>query len=171
VAAGAISLRPARPADQEFLHTVYGSTRVDELAVVPWTDDEKTAFLDMQFAAQDVGYRQAYPDGEWLVIELDGRPIGRMILARLDDELRLVDIALLSEHRGAGIGGGLIRSVMDEAAGSGLAVRLHVEPWNRALRLYERLGFRRLEERGMHVLLEWRSDGVPTDARAPKSGR
>lgn len=160
MAAGAISLRPAGPADQEFLRTVYGSTRVGELAVVPWTDDEKAAFLDMQFAARDVGYRQAYPDGESLIIVIDGRPIGRLFLARLPDEIRIVDIALLPEHRGAGVGSRLLAEILAEADAAGLAVRLHVESWNPAIRLYERLGFRPVGEPGIYQLME----------RSPQSG-
>ena len=133
---------------------MYATTRADELALVPWTDDEKAAFVAMQFEAQDVSYRMTYPDGRFLVVLGDGVPIGRLYLGRLVDEIRIVDIALLPEHRGAGIGSRLIDDVLAEADAAGIFVRLHVEPWNPALRLYERRGFRVVEERGVYLFME-----------------
>ena len=121
---------------------------------MPWTEAEKSAFISMQFEAQDAAYRMTYPDGRFLIVLGDGEPIGRLYLARLDDEIRIVDIALLPQHRGAGIGSRLIDDVIAEADSAGLAVRLHVEPWNPALRLYERRGFRVVAERGAYLFLE-----------------
>jgi ribosomal protein S18 acetylase RimI-like enzyme len=152
-----VTLRPVAAADRDFLRTLYATTRAEELALVPWTDAEKSAFLDMQFAAQDAGYRGSYPDGSSLVVEVDGRPVGRLFTARLPGETRIVDVALLTEHRGRGIGTHLIRAVIAEAAGEGSVVTLHVEPWNRARRLYERLGFRTVDQRGIHEFMEWRA--------------
>lgn len=152
-----IALRPAVAADRDILRTIYATTRADELAPVPWTDEEKTAFVTMQFDAQDRWYRQAYPEGEFLLVLRGGRPIGRLYLARLKDEVRLIDIALLPEERGRGIGSRLVRDVLRQADAARLAVRLHVEPWNPALRLYERLGFRVLEEGGIYLFMECRN--------------
>lgn len=149
-----IELRPATDDDRGFLRDVYGSTRADELALVPWSDDEKAAFVEMQFEAQDSAYRQAYPDGRFLVVLGEGVPIGRLYLARLDGGIRIVDIALLPEHRGAGIGSRLVDDVLAEADAEGVAVSLHVEPWNPARRLYERRGFRVVEERGAYLFME-----------------
>lgn len=153
-AAGGIDLRPATDADRSFLLDVYRSTREDELALTGWSDADKDAFVEMQFAAQDRSYRQAYPDARFLVILRDGRPVGRLYLVRLADEIRVVDIALLHGHRGAGIGSALLASILADADADGLAVRLHVEPWNPARRLYERLGFRTLEQRGVYAFME-----------------
>lgn len=157
MALAAVTLRPAEPADREFLRAVYATTRADELAIVPWSDEQKAAFVEMQFVAQDVGYRQAYPEGDSSIIELDGCPIGRLFVARLADEIRVVDIALLPAYRGTGIGTRLIGSVVAEAVAAGLPVTLHVEPWSPARRLYERLGFRTVETQGIHELMEWRA--------------
>jgi ribosomal protein S18 acetylase RimI-like enzyme len=158
--AAASSLRPALEDDRPFLLDVYASTRADELALVSWTDDEKEAFIAQQYAAQDATYRARYPDGSFLVIEVQGRPVGRLYLARLMDEIRVVDIALLPAARGQGIGTALLRGVLGEAEGKGLVVRLHVEAWNPAMRLYQRLGFRRLETRGIYEFMEWRGQPV-----------
>jgi ribosomal protein S18 acetylase RimI-like enzyme len=150
-----LTTRPVEPADRDFLVRVYGSTRADELAPLPWDDEQKLAFVIQQFTAQDADYRQRYPAAEFLVIERDGVPIGRMYTTRLDDgELRLIDLALLREHRGAGIGSTLLGALLDEADREGLMVSLHVEHWNPAIVLYERLGFRRAGSNEVYVRME-----------------
>jgi ribosomal protein S18 acetylase RimI-like enzyme len=149
------NLRPVADDDEQFLVSLYASTRADELAPVPWTAEEKQLFLTQQFHAQDVAYRSNYPDGSFSVVELDGVPIGRMIVTRLEgNELRIVDIALLHEHRNMGIGNRLIGDVLDGAQGDGLMVSLHVEVWNPAVKLYERLGFRGVSANDVHLRME-----------------
>jgi ribosomal protein S18 acetylase RimI-like enzyme len=153
-----IALRPARDDDQEFLYRVYASTREEELAVVPWSAAEKEEFLRMQFRAQDVHYRQHYADARYDVILLDGEPVGRLYVDRRDDEIRIIDIALLAEHRRKGIGGSLLRELLDEAAAAGKPVRIHVEHDNPAMSLYTRLGFVKVGDTGVYDLMEWRPD-------------
>jgi ribosomal protein S18 acetylase RimI-like enzyme len=149
-----LQLRPATADDRDFLLAVYASTRADELSVVSWTDAGKAAFVAMQFDAQDAYYRQVYPDAQFLVVIRDGEAVGRLSLARLEDEIRIIDLALLPQDRGLGTGSRLLADVMAEADASGLAVRLHVEPWNPAMRLYERLGFRSVAEQGPYLRME-----------------
>jgi ribosomal protein S18 acetylase RimI-like enzyme len=151
-----LSLRPSGPDDEQFLAAVYASTRAEELAPVPWTAEQKKLFLDQQFHAQDVAYRESYLDASFSVVELDGVPIGRLILTRLEgNELRIVDIALVPEHQNAGFGTRLIRDVLATAEHDDLMVSLHVEVWNPAVRLYERLGFRRVSANEVHLRMEW----------------
>jgi hypothetical protein len=45
-------------------------------------------------------------------------------------------------------------------------VRIHVERQNPALALYERLGFRLLEDRGVYLFLEWRAEQPGTAGSA-----
>jgi ribosomal protein S18 acetylase RimI-like enzyme len=150
-----ISRRPARPDDEPFLFHVYASTRAQELAITGWPDDQKTAFLRMQFLAQSRHYREYFPNSTYEVILSGDVPIGRMFIHCTVDEIRVVDIGLLAEYRNRGIGGGLIRSVLDEAARLGKPVRLAVENFNTAaLRFYQRLGFSPIIERGMHIEME-----------------
>jgi ribosomal protein S18 acetylase RimI-like enzyme len=148
-----VGLRPAGTDDRAFLIAVYASTRAEELSVVPWTDGERSAFLEAQFEAQDAHYRQVYPDARYLVIERDAEPIGRLSLADLKDELRIIDLALLPAHRGQGIGAALLAVVLERADREDRAVTLHVEPWNPAKRLYERFGFERVETRGIYEFM------------------
>lgn len=144
--AGGIELRPATDDDRAFLLAVYASTRAEELAVVPWTDEQKAAFVQMQFEAQDASYHQSYPEADFSVVRREGVDVGRLYVARGEAEVLLIDIALLPEHRGRGIGSQLLGDLLESADRDGLPVTLHVEPWNRARRLYERLGF---ESRGV----------------------
>ena len=154
-----VPLRIAGSEDFDFLARVYASTRTEELAPVPWPDDLKSAFLRSQFEAQDKYYRENYTTAEFLVI-LDGEtPAGRLYVDRWPDEIRLMDIALLPEHRGKGIGTRLLRDLQDEARGVGKPLRIHVERMNPALELYKRLGFLQVEDRGVYWLMEWRHDG------------
>jgi ribosomal protein S18 acetylase RimI-like enzyme len=149
-----VSLRPITPEDQEFLAGVYASTRSEELAPVPWPEEQKLAFLRSQFDAQHAFYQANYPGADWLVIERAGVPAGRLYLHRRPDEFRLVDITLLPEHRGCGVGTALVLSVIAEATAAGKPVRIHVEKNNPALRLYERLGFAPIADRGVYHLME-----------------
>jgi len=148
---------------------VYASTRTEELAPLAWTEEEKAAFLRMQFAAQHRYYQQSYTSSRFDVVLVDGRPAGRLYVARWPGEVRVVDIALLPEFRRRGVGTALLRTLLEEGAERGLPVRIHVERRNPALALYEKLGFRLLEDRGVYLFLEWRAAAPgPTDSARPE---
>lgn len=152
-------LRPETEADLEFLRQLYASTRADEMALLDWTEAQKDAFLNMQFNAQRSYYREHYRETRFDVIERDGEAIGRLYVARWPDDIRVVDIALVPAHRGQGLGGALMRALLEEAAAAGKSVSIHVEVYNPALRFYERLGFQaKGDDKGVYRLMEWRPD-------------
>lgn len=160
---GVVSLRAVAPEDEEFLVSVYASTRADELAQVPWTDEQKAAFVRMQFEAQRRDYEARYTGKDHNVILLDGRPVGRLWLGRDDEQIRLLDIALLPEWRNRGVGTALITRLIEEARETGKALRDMVFVLNPdAQRFYERLGFRVFEEFGAYRHMEWRAEGGST---------
>ena len=152
-----VSFRPVTDADIPFLMRLYASTREDEMKHVPWTDEQKALFLEMQFRAQKEHYDKYYENCQFSVIEQDGTPIGRLYVDRLPDDIRIVDIALVPELRGKGLGRVLVQEVLDEGAASGRPVTIHVEHYNPAMRLYERLGFRHIDTNGVYHLMEWRA--------------
>jgi ribosomal protein S18 acetylase RimI-like enzyme len=154
VTAPAVTLRPVRSADYDVLRRIYASTRAEELAVVAWSDEQRDSFLRQQFDAQDAHYREHYVGASFDVIEVDGQAVGRLYVARWEDEIRIMDIALLPEARGAGVGTQLLEDLLDEGARTGKRVSIHVERENPSLRLYERLGFNFVSERGVYLLLE-----------------
>ena len=150
-----VSFRPIQPDDAPFLYQVYASTRVEELAPLGWSAEQQAAFLGQQFTAQHTYYQATYPNAAYQVILLDGRPAGRLYVARLPDQMLVIDIALLPEYRNAGIGSRLLRNLLDEAALAGKPVRIHVEKFNPALRLYDRLGFTPIADQGVYWFMEW----------------
>lgn len=152
-----LSLRPETPADEDFLRRLYASTRSEEMACVPWSDTQKTAFLNQQFDLQRQHYRSYYPNADFLVIQLEERLAGRWYVQRDGECFRLIEVSLLPEYRGLGIGTHLLQTLQTEAAAAGKPIQLHVITNNRAHNLYARLGFRLCEDRGIHLLLEWRS--------------
>jgi GNAT superfamily N-acetyltransferase len=149
-----ITLRPISADDMAFLYRVYAGTRAEELAVTDWSAAQKEAFLILQFEAQHRYYQEHYTGAAFQVILHDGQPIGRLYLAQWADELRIVDIALLAEHRGRSIGSAVLKAILDEGRRLTLPVRVHVERFNPALRLYTRLGFRQIEDKGVYYLME-----------------
>jgi ribosomal protein S18 acetylase RimI-like enzyme len=150
-----VTLRPATDADRELLLATYGSTRTEELDQVEWAPGQREWFLQMQFEAQDREYRRANPDGRFDVVEVDGRPAGRLYVDRRPGDLRIVDIALLPDFRGRGIGTGLVGELQRAAADEGRIVSIHVEAHNPAARLYERLGFVVAADLGVYRRMEW----------------
>ena len=150
-----VVLRPVTDADREFLVRVYGASRDEELSQVEWAPGQREWFLQLQFDAQDREYRRANPDGRFDVIEVDGRPAGRLYVDRRPGDVRIVDIALLPEFRGRGVGAGLIAGLQAAASQEGRIVSIHVEVHNPAARLYERLGFVVAADLGVYRRMEW----------------
>jgi ribosomal protein S18 acetylase RimI-like enzyme len=152
------TLRPVTEGDRAFLERVYASTRAEELTLSDWSDEMKAQFCASQFAAQDTHYRQHYPTAQFCVIEQAGVPVGRLYVDRWEKEIRVMDIALLPEHRRAGLGTKMLGDLQAEAAGAGKTLSIHVEKFNPALGLYQRLGFRVREEQSVYLLMDWRAE-------------
>ena len=152
-----ITFRPIAPEDEPFLYRLYASTREEEIALTGWNDTEKEAFLRQQFTSQHKFYVEQFTKAEFQLILINAEPIGRLYVDRREDEIRLIDIALLPEHRSKGIGSRLLQELLDEGKKIGKPVRIHVERFNPAMRLYERLGFTTIDDQGMHYLMEWSS--------------
>lgn len=157
-----IALRLAEEADYDFMRRLYASTREEEMQHYPFDEAQKAAFLDAQFAAQFEHYTIHYPTCERNIVVEDGVPVGRLWIDEWRDQIRLVDIALVSEKRGSGIGTMLLRGVLDRGAAAGKPVTIHVEAYNPALRLYERLGFERIDTNGVYYLMRWTPSQVNT---------
>ncbi len=160
-----VSTRPITDADQEFLIGVYAGTRAAELAQVDWDDSQKDAFIRWQYAMQKQEYDTRYPDARYELILVDGTPAGRIWVGTDDAEIRLLDIALLSEFQNRGVGTHLLRQLMDEAVQTRKALRHMVFMLNdNAHRFYERLGFKTIEDVGGYLHMEWRPGQQPRPA-------
>jgi GNAT superfamily N-acetyltransferase len=152
---GEVSTRPGcLPDDGDFLLSLYASTRRPELAGLGWSETEEDAFIRMQFSAQTRHYRGSFPDATYSVICVDGEPAGRLIVSRSDDEMVVVDLALVPGFRRIGIGSGLVRCLLDEADAGRLRVRCHVRQGSDARRFWERAGFVAQGSDGAYVAME-----------------
>lgn len=161
-----VTLRTATKDDRPFLLRVFASTREPELEAAGMPREQWGPFCEQQFEAQSRHY-ETYEDTSFEVVLVDGEPAGRLIVARWPEELRVVDIALLPEHRGRGIGGGLMRALIEEADKGGVKTSIHVERFNPAQHLYARLGFRRIAEVGGVYLLFERPPGLREGTAGP----
>lgn len=152
---GAINLRPATDSDYDFMRRLYHSTRAEEMQHFPFDEAQKREFLDQQFSAQFEHYGIHYPTCERNIIESDGTPVGRLWIDEWNDQIRLVDIALMPEWRGSGAGTKLVQDVLTRGERAGKPVTIHVEAYNPALRLYQRLGFQHVDTNGIYYLMKW----------------
>jgi ribosomal protein S18 acetylase RimI-like enzyme len=170
VKADGIGLRPATEGDYDFLVNLYGGTRQEELALTGWDADRREAFVRMQFAAQRGHYRAKRPEGREELILVDGEPAGRLYSDLGGDSYHLLDLCLLPEYRGRGIGGLVLTGIQAAAAARGRRVTIYVESFNRSLAFFERHGFNRSAESGVHCLMEWRPESDPVSRGITQGG-
>lgn len=150
-----VSLRAVQPEDETFLTSVYGSTREQELAMTPWTVEQREAFIRFQYTAQLAHYQTEYPRAEQSVILLGDSRVGRIYVDRRESEIHILDITLLTQYRGQGIGTPILQQVMDEAAQAGKSVSINLDSFNQSHQLFARLGFKPTETTGFHTLYVW----------------
>jgi len=143
-----VALRAVSPDDEAFLFEVFAGTRMDEFRFLD--EQQKQAIIRMQYDAQRFQYDEGFPQAESRIILLDDQPAGRMLVDESEKEITLVDIALLLEHRNSGVGTQLLNELLNRAVVAKKPVRLHVLKSNPALRLYERLGFSRVNDDSMY---------------------
>jgi GNAT superfamily N-acetyltransferase len=148
-----ISYRPFIEEDLPFVAELYASTRREEVAMTGWPTEMQEVFLNQQHEAQHSHYSLHFADAEWLIIEREAEAVGRLYLRNLPENLHIIDISLLPESRGKGIGGAIMQDILDQARSLGKGVTIHVERNNPARALYARLGFEMIEDRGVYDFL------------------
>ncbi len=149
-----IELRPVEKKDDSFIETVYRSTREDELKTTNWTEQQKKAFIIMQSMAQLAEYKIKFPGAAFRIIIYNKQDAGRFYTWENEDEIRLIDITLLPQFRGKGIGTSLLQKLIKRSDKVQKKISLHVEPGNPALQLYRRLGFIHIKNNGRHYYME-----------------
>lgn len=154
------ALRRETTEDLPFLAGLYAETRKEELDAAGLTGPIRDAFLRQQFEAMMAGYARSFPSADQWIIQHEHESAGRLIVNRGLDEIRLVDIAVLSRFRGLGIGADVIRRLQERAISDRVPLRLQVFEGSRALRLYHRLGFVATGIRGLRVQMEWSPDST-----------
>jgi GNAT superfamily N-acetyltransferase len=125
-----VALRAAQEQDVPFL------LRLREIAMDP---HHRAAGVYQTPAEMEERVRSHWEEAR--VIEVDGQSAGLWKLWRREDAWWILQVQLMPEHQGRGIGASLIRGLQAEARESGMPLKLMVLKANPALRLYERLGF------------------------------
>ena len=150
-----VTLRPVSVEDDDFLLAVYASTRAQEMSLVPWSAEQKEAFVRAQYEAQKSHYAMEFPHAKHDIIYVDGTPAGRSYIDRREDALHILDVTVLPQYRNRGTGSLLLHRLLEEASKLGKPVTIYVESFNPSLRLFERLDFRKDHEKGFHQLMKW----------------
>lgn len=153
-------LRPLHPEDEEVLLAIFASTRTQERQQLGWPAQDWEAFIRQQFTAQHTQYMAAYANPCFSLVlrcgkeGTEGEVVGRLYVDRGLDEIRVVDIALLPQHRRQGIGRRLLQALADESDASAIPLGLHVEKNNPILGYYQRLDFQVLADRGVYLYMQ-----------------
>ena len=130
-----ISFRAATEADLPFLLELRQKTMSEHLRLsgVEPSESERSERVLARFDCAQI-------------ILLSGTPIGLLKVAKDEKQWDLMQVQLVPEKQGAGLGGKIVKKLIDEAAQLHASVRLSVLRANPARRLYERLGFRIISE-------------------------
>jgi len=150
-----ITLRPATEDDQDFLLSLFKSSRGDDLRGLGWSEERIGEFLAMQYEAQQNFVTTDHPKLNDQIVLADGTPVGHLAVEQRPNEIRIVDLSLLPDYRNRGTGVMLIQELQTQATAAKRPLRLQVIRFNRAVGLFERLGFRRTSETGTHFQMEW----------------
>jgi len=145
--------RPATAEDQPFLKRLFVETN-EALQFLP--PPLREGLAEMQYGGREMTYGSQFPDASDSIICLvDGTAVGRQLTAHVDGALRLVDVAILPAWQGRGLGGAVLRALLDEAAREQARVELRVARGNPAVRLYERLGFKMVDADAVSLEFRW----------------
>lgn len=141
------SLRTATKADIPLLLTVRGQTMSEYLlasGVEPTEEDQIQRVLARFDCAQ--------------IILLANQPIGLLKIVRDGKQWELVQIQIVPEKQGGGIGTQLVQKLLSDAVATKASVSLSVLKANPARRLYERLGFRIVKDKGHAYEMHFRDN-------------
>ena len=156
--AGRLVLRPETQDDLPFRFALFCRSRPPEWDQVYLPVETLTQVMNHQFWAQTETYLARFPEARFDIIELDGEPIGRIVVNRPGDRIHIVDQAIVPARRGQGLGTAIMRQLMAEAQAEGLFMTLKVSNANDpSMRLYSRLGFEVLTESLEYIEMTWRA--------------
>jgi len=152
-----LTLREVSSLDEEFLLDLYRSVREAEMAMVPWTDEQRLAFVRHQYAAQRNHYRTEYPAAQHSILLKDDVPVGMLYIDFTQADVKIMDLIISPSSRNLGIGSSLLKVLQSEASRLQKPITVFVDQQDRSIKLFDRLGFKPVEEQGMHILLEWKA--------------
>jgi GNAT superfamily N-acetyltransferase len=138
------TLRQATKADAAFLARLHHATMQPYLEqTLGWDEATQLAMFGEQF---DPTHLQ--------IILLSGREVGALRMEWQEETLALANLQLLPEEQGKGLGTLILTHLLDLARFEGVPATLYVLKVNPSRRLFERLGFRVLEETPTSYLMQ-----------------
>ena len=155
---GLLTLRKAldNEEDAAFAFALFAATRTPEMAAMPIDAKAKDFLMRAQYRSMTESCRREYPNARSEIIELEGRPVGRLVTDVGDACVTYVDIAILPEAQGRGLGRRVMLNALEEPRRLGLTAQVSVLMHNAAsLRLCESVGFVRTQKSPPFVRLEW----------------
>lgn len=170
ITSSSLRLRPICDEDMPKLREIYYASRAEEMRYFPFSEEQKQQFLAMQFEAQHSHYQNHFKHAQFDCVLQNEIVIGRLYVYRGAEEMRIVDINLLPAFCNQGIGTHLLKQLLEEADEKQLRVSAHVEFSNPARRLYARLGFVEVEERGAYLFVvrpAFLTDTIPATNHIP----
>jgi len=155
---GSLVMRPEAGdgSDDAFLFRLFAGFKLPEMAAMPVDEAVKEQLLRMQFRSMSQSYRAQYPSARFEILELDCKPVGRLITDVRPDTVYFPDIAVLPDTQRSGLATALMRVALDEARRLGVPGTVKVLGHNTAsLRLCAKLGFTVAGEDPPYLDLIW----------------
>jgi len=146
--------KPQSQKDDEFLLSLYASTREDELNMTFMDKEQKKVFIKQQFEAKTKDYSSKYKDATFLIIYRKKKPIGRLIY-KVSQVVHLIDIALVKKSRSLGFGKEILNHFIFYSRTHNKHFELNVAVDNiKALKLYQDLGLRVIRRNSYHYTMQ-----------------
>jgi len=156
-----ITLQPEAqtPEAGSLAYRLFALDKLAELAAIGLPQPQAEALVQMQWRGRALTYANQYPGAEdWTISLEDGTPVGRYLLQKIPQGLRMVDFAILPEWREQGIGTHVLQKLIHNTSTNGEVFSLRVEKNNRALNLYKRLGFTIVSGDEISFEMEWKPE-------------
>lgn len=138
------------------LFALFAEEKAAELAPLGLSAEQLQPLLEMQYRGREFSYSQAAANlADDVLCLSDGTAVGRILIDRRADGIRVMDVAVLAAYRNRGIGTQALEQVQQAAQKASLPVRLRVMKQSAAGRLYKRLGFAAVSSDAISMELEW----------------
>jgi ribosomal protein S18 acetylase RimI-like enzyme len=147
-----LKLRLARDDDDKFLFNLFYDVRAREFTDAGIPLAQLMPILELQHKAQIYSYSNEFPSATNSIIVFNEKCVGRILIQKNEKSAHLIDIAILQEFRGKGLGSFLINKMKSECD----QIRLSVYAANiLAIKFYEKHLFQISKNDVMYLNMEW----------------
>lgn len=150
-----LTLRLATTNDRPFLLQLFASSR-PLFSQMGLPEHAVAQLAEQQFQLQQASYRQQAANAEVFIVLLHNTPAGQITVHHSNQDIRLMDLAIVKQHQGQGYGTALIKALQILASQQQLPLKLSVDSANqRALALYLELGFAITQQQEFYYSMCW----------------